>query len=64
MPVQVPLWAAAVNGDQDWEAIYKGYESAVDWLTAGFSGNSVRPTSRPSSYSPFAARKVGREVFL
>ena len=34
--VQVPLWAAAVNGHADWEAIYKGYESAVDWPTAGF----------------------------
>ena len=36
MPVQVPLWAAAVNGTPDWDRIYKGYESAVDWPTAGF----------------------------
>jgi len=36
MPVQVPLWAAAVKGRPDWEAIYKGYLSAVDWPTAGF----------------------------
>lgn len=35
-PAQVPLWAAAGNGRADWEAIYKGYESAVDWPTAGF----------------------------
>lgn len=35
-PVQVPLWAAAVKGNADWEAIYKGYESAVDWPTARF----------------------------
>jgi hypothetical protein len=35
-PVQVPLWAAAVNGQPDWEAVFKGYESAVDWPTAGF----------------------------
>lgn len=34
--VQVPLWMAAVHGDADWEAIYKGYGSAVDWPTAGF----------------------------
>jgi len=34
--VQVPLWAAAVNGHPDWEAIYTGYDSAVDWPTAGF----------------------------
>jgi len=36
MPTQVPLWAAAVKGNADWEAIFKGYESAVDWPTAGF----------------------------
>jgi hypothetical protein len=36
MPVQVPLWAAAVHGRPDWETIYKGYDSAVDWPTAGF----------------------------
>ena len=35
-PVQVPLWAAAVNDRPDWAAIYNGYESAVDWPTAGF----------------------------
>ena len=37
MPEQVPLWAAAADGRPDWEAIYKGYESAVDWPTAGFT---------------------------
>jgi hypothetical protein len=36
VPVTVPLWLAALNGDADWEAIYKGYASAVDWPTAGF----------------------------
>lgn len=36
MPVQVPLWTAAVNGVPDWQAIYQGYASAVDWPTAGF----------------------------
>jgi hypothetical protein len=35
-PVHVPLWSAAVNGQPDWKAIYKGYNSAVDWPTAGF----------------------------
>lgn len=35
-PVQVPLWAAAVKRHPDWEEIYKGYESAVDWPTAKF----------------------------
>lgn len=36
MPVQVPLWTAAVNRQPDWAAIYGGYMSAVDWPTAGF----------------------------
>src|SRR5438552_1133407 len=36
MPVQLPLWQAAVKGKADWAAIYKGYASAVDWPTAGF----------------------------
>ena len=35
-PVQVPLWHAAAEGKPDFAAIYKGYESAVDWPTAGF----------------------------
>ncbi len=35
-PVQVPLWAAAVEGNPDWSAIYRGCESAIDWPTAGF----------------------------
>ena len=36
MPVQLPLWQAAVKGSPDWNAIYQGYESTVDWPTAGF----------------------------
>jgi hypothetical protein len=36
MPTQVPLWAAAANGQANWEMIYAGYESAVDWPTAAF----------------------------
>jgi len=36
MLVQVPLWSAAVHGHPDWQAIYEGFESAVDWPTAGF----------------------------
>ena len=34
--VQVPLWTAAMSGQPDWETIYSGYQSAVDWPTAGF----------------------------
>jgi hypothetical protein len=36
MGVQVPLWSAALAGTADWEAIYAGFPSAVDWPTAGF----------------------------
>ncbi len=35
-PVQVPLWVSAVQGHANWNAIYKGYESAVDWPTAKY----------------------------
>jgi hypothetical protein len=33
---QVPLWSAAAAGTPDWEATFKGYNSAVDWPTAAF----------------------------
>ena len=36
MSGQVPLWSAALDGRPDWQAIYAGFESAVDWPTAGF----------------------------
>jgi len=36
MPVQVPLWQAALDGHPDWNAIYAGFASAVDWPTAAF----------------------------
>ena len=36
MSVQVPLWSATLNGYPDWQAVYNGFESAVDWPTAGF----------------------------
>ncbi len=36
MPTQVPLWSDALNGRPDWQALYSGFESAVDWPTAGF----------------------------
>lgn len=36
MPEQLPLWQAAVAGKADWAAVFKGYESTVDWPTAGF----------------------------
>lgn len=36
MPVQVPLWSAAVSGQADWPQIFSGYNSTVDWPTACF----------------------------
>lgn len=36
LPQQLPLWQAAVRGQPDWDRIYAGYHSAVDWPTARF----------------------------
>lgn len=36
MPVQVPLWTAALDGRPDWKKIYSGYSSAVDWPNVCF----------------------------
>lgn len=36
LPTQVPLWSAAVDGNPDWQAIFNGYNSTVDWPTARF----------------------------
>jgi hypothetical protein len=47
MPVQVPLWSAALQGTPDWNAIYDGFRSAVDWPTAGFFRELVK--SYPSA---------------
>jgi hypothetical protein len=31
-PERVPLWQAAVDGEEvDWDAVFAGYESTVDW---------------------------------
>ena len=34
--VNIPIWHAAARGKPDWNAAYKGYNSAVDWPTAAF----------------------------
>ena len=49
MPVQVPLWQQAANGQPDWAAIYAGYNSAVDWPTAAF----FRPLSSAYPHAKF-----------
>lgn len=34
--VQVPLWTGVLNGNHNWNEIYEGFNSAVDWPTAAF----------------------------
>jgi hypothetical protein len=48
VPVNLPLWQAALDGNPDWDAIYTGYASAVDWPTAGFFRelNAAYPQSK------------------
>ncbi len=36
MPVQLPLWNELLKNPTDFEAVYKGMQSAVDWPTAAF----------------------------
>lgn len=69
MPEQVPLWAAAAHGRPDWGAIYKGYGSAVDWPTAGFTRELVAayPSARfiltvrsPESWAESFSETIGK----
>ena len=48
MDVQVPLWSEALKGNANWSSIYKGFESAVDWPTAGFFRELIKeyPTAK------------------
>ena len=50
MPQQVPLWSAVLSGRPDWQAVYKNFQSAVDWPTAFFFASCLRPIRRPNSY--------------
>ncbi|MBD5781580.1 hypothetical protein IEN85_18910 [Pelagicoccus sp. NFK12] len=36
MVTHLPRWQAALAGDPDWQTLYQGYGSAVDWPTSGF----------------------------
>lgn len=36
MPKFLPLWQAAQAGNPDWNAIFEGYNSTVDWPTATY----------------------------
>jgi hypothetical protein len=48
MDVQVPLWSEALKGNANWSSIYTGFESAVDWPTAGFFRELIKeyPTAK------------------
>ena len=56
--IQVPLWMDATNGGPDWDAIYDGYESAVDWPTAGFFRELA--ATYPSAKFVLTVRDPGR----
>jgi hypothetical protein len=69
MPEQVPLWAAAADGQPDWDAIYKGYVSAVDWPTAGFtqelaaaypSAKFILTVRSPESWAESFSETIGK----
>lgn len=36
VPRHAPRWEKAAQGEADWDALYAGYNSAVDWPTASF----------------------------
>ena len=70
---QVPLWAAAAAGRPDWRAIYAGYESAVDWPTAGFTRELVAtyPSARfiltvrsPGSWAESYSETIGKVLAM
>lgn len=69
MPVHVPLWSYALSGRPDWSEIYRGYQSAVDWPTAGFFRELVAayPSARfvlthrsPASWADSFAATIGK----
>ena len=48
MDVQVALWSETLKGNADWNSIYDGFNSAVDWPTAGFFRELIKeyPTAK------------------
>ena len=73
MAKQVPLWAKAADGRPDWDAIYKGYESAVDWPTAGFtrelaaafpSAKFILTVRSPESWAESYSETIGQVMAI
>jgi hypothetical protein len=72
-PVSVPLWLSALEGRADWEAIYKGYASAVDWPTAGFyrelhaaypSAKFILTVRNPESWAESFSETIYKQLTL
>jgi hypothetical protein len=70
---QVPLWAEAADGRPDWDAIYSGYESAVDWPTAGFARElaAAYPAAKfivtvrsPESWAESYSATIGKVILM
>ena len=58
---QVPLWNDVLSGRPDWQAVYSGFASAVDWPTACFFRelSAALPSdigARPAPAAPELAR--------
>lgn len=71
MPAQVPLWTAALAGVPDWDAIYAGFESAVDWPSARFFRelSEAYPTAKfvlthrsPDSWADSFSGTIGKMI--
>ena len=41
MDMRVPHWNAVSNGNPDWDTLYAGFRSAVDWPTAAFPNELI-----------------------
>ena len=48
MDVQVSFWSETLKGNTNWSSIYDGFNSAVDWPTAGFYRELIKeyPTAK------------------
>lgn len=69
LAAQLPLWDAALDGHPDWQAIYSGCQSAVDWPTAGFtheliaaypSAKFILPHRSPESWAESFSHTIGK----
>ena len=58
-PAQLPNWQAAADGQQvDWDEVFAGYNTAVDWSTAHYW--RVLAAFFPDAEILFSVRPAGR----